>query len=368
MKSPFRRTSKSHISSDQPPRAEEPFADAPAERESRASTFDDFPPTERPSVEPFDARERWPLAARVALPWVVFNAVVVAGVLWTRPLDQTSTPPTSIAETTAPERSVGEVEGQVAADRGSAPPASGEVTSLGSETPAPEEQPEPLAIYPVLVAEGRLFALEGMAPEGESGSPAVEQTRRTTTLALPGGGALGITTRPHSSGELATGTWTVLSTSGTCLAERGRAVRLRLDSGEPGATPPPALEAHELDGCSVDHDTTDRAVAIAGAHPTARYEATDEGSAQLQSGGRAVNTSPDSCSGGVRIEASSGALLSNQPGVELAGRITLDGRELLVLEGAGTGTGLRVVDVSGQDVSLAAEAPYSPLWLGGGDC
>ncbi len=364
MKSPLHRTSKNQTPGERASSAER----SPSEH-GRLSASDEFPPTERPSVEPFDAREPWPLSARVAVPWIVFNAVVLAGVLWTRPIDHGSTTPTSIAETTAtapPTKAVAELEGNVAAERGTTPEPSSGVSTRGSQEQAAEEQRAELTVYPVLVVEGRLFALEG--PAQESGEHAVPRTDRTTTLALPGGGALGITARPTESGELPSGTWTVLSTTGTCLAERNRGVQLRLDTGDPSEPPPPALNAHELAGCTVNHDTTDLAVAIAGSHPDARFEATSEGTLQLRGGGRAADAAPDSCSGGVRITARSGEILSDQRDVELAGRITLDGRELLVLEGAGRGGGLRIVDVDDNDVTLAAEAPYSPLWLGASDC
>ncbi len=371
MKSPFHRTASGRASST------EASATDPRREDRRSSLDEEFPPTERPS-QPFDGRVPWPLSARVAVPWVGVNAVVRAGVLGTRPVDQSSAPPTSIAETVAP-TAAGDLTQQgfeVAAERGATPPAA---PGAGSNEPAappedqvgtvrqqPEEQQGDLTIYPVLVVEGRLYALEGAAQDvsGEG----VLRTRRTRTLALPGGGALGITPRAEQDGELPTGTWTVLSTAGTCLTERGPSVRLRFDSGEPGAPQPPALDAHALDGCSIDHDTTDRAVAISGAHPKARFEAIAEGSVKLQGGGRAVDTTSDSCASGVRITTRSGELLSDQPGVELAGRITLDGRELLMLEGAGRGGGLRVVDVGGDSVTLAAQAPFSPLWLGGTDC
>ncbi len=319
----------------------------------RRDSYDGRPSIDRPSLEPFDAREPGPLSARVALPWVVFNALVVAGVLWARPTQHADAPSTSIAETTvAPV-----TEGRVSAEHGHAPlrePDRASPTSL-SQSELEDAATKPLTIYPVLSVEDRLYVLEGTDTEKAAGKP-----RGAHTVALPGGGILETSARAEST--LSSGTWTVLSRSGACTAELGQSVRLSFDPGEPGAELPAPLAAHELRGCRVQHDTTDQAVAIQGSHPDARYEPIGAGDVHLTSGVHAFDTSDaDSCDGRVRVTSSSGALLREEPGAELAGRIQVEDRELLVLRGE---AGVRVLDVRGDSVALAAREPFSPLWLG----
>lgn len=286
-------------------------------------------PRERPSHQSFSGQAASPVKGRVALPWIALNALLLAVVLCAKPAPQSAP---HGAPAPAPTRTPLVVPA----------PSVAQLALPGP--PRPERVEEPLEAAAVIALEGRLFALERTPTAGRRA--AFGAARPGRTLLLPGGGTLTVTRRASSDGELGEDTWTVVTDEGACLVQPSGAVELLLDTGEPEASLERFTGA-ELEGCAVPLGTTDRALAIRGAHPEARLDS-------FEARGSCEGAHPT-----LEDAALPRALLD---GFDPEARIVVAERELVLLRSAGDDAGLRVVERRGTETTLLVDEPFSPLW------
>ncbi len=324
---------------------------------------------------------------RAVALWIALNAVVFGGAaLWfyvtDRPIPEpVSTPAPAATVTVAPpnaevaQRQQGEQPVERAVSGGTSPET--------SAVPAPpiaaaESPPGTIGVYPVLAIGTEAFALETVdsrdAVRPELDAEVLE--RATEVVALPGGAVLTVTPRTSRPRELGRDEpWTIVSPAGTCQTELGAPVTLTLDFGEPDSGKPRPIVARRLEGCANQLDAAERALAVEGTHPDARYETShgfversDDNSLPYRvevdrvDGSQSRGTTTCPTSEVVRIRDESGTIISSHPGFTLEGRVLLDDRELLILESGASV--LRVIDLSEAGPVVAAERPPATFWAG----